>query len=86
MSSIFASLIKAGTKDVSRRHVLQGIGVAGLASVAPGFVRRSNAADEVTIRWWSPQASPDQLAMYQAQIATFEAANPGVKILFEPTS
>eukprot|EP01035_Chromulina_nebulosa_P040877 gene40877-55241_t len=47
---------------------------------------RALAADEVTIRWWSPQASPEQLAMYQAQIATFEAANPGVKVLFEPTS
>lgn len=70
---------------ISRRRVLQGMGAVGLAGIAPGFTRRA-AADEVTLRWWSPQASPDQLAMYQAQIATFEAANPGVKVLFEPTS
>jgi multiple sugar transport system substrate-binding protein len=46
----------------------------------------ARAAEPVTLRWWSPQASPDQLKMYQAQIATFEAAYPGVKFAFEPTS
>lgn len=86
MAEISASLIKLAATGVSRRHVLQGIGAAGLAGLAPGFGRRANAADEITIRWWSPQASPDQLTMYNAQIATFEAANPGVKIAFEPTS
>jgi multiple sugar transport system substrate-binding protein len=86
MSNISTSLISLGKSGVSRRTVLQGIGLAGVAGLAPGLVGRAHAADEVTIRWWSPQASPEQLAMYQAQIATFEAANPGVKILFEPTS
>jgi multiple sugar transport system substrate-binding protein len=71
--------------SVSRRHVLQGIGALGAGFLAGG-ASRANAADAVTIRWWSPQASPDQLAMYNAQISTFEAANPGVKVLFEPTS
>jgi ABC-type glycerol-3-phosphate transport system substrate-binding protein len=47
---------------------------------------KARGADPVTLRWWSPQASPDQLKMYQAQIAAFEAANPNIKILFEPTS
>lgn len=85
MSNISKSLIDLAKTGVSRRGVLQGMGAAGLAAAAPGFVRRASA-DDVTLRWWSPQASPDQLAMYQSQIATFEAANPGVKVLFEPTS
>lgn len=86
MSRISKSLIDLARTGVSRRSVLQGIGAAGLAGLAPGLTRRAVAAGDVTLRWWSPQASPDQLAMYQAQIATFEAANPGVKVLFEPTS
>lgn len=85
MSNISKSLIDLARTGVSRRTVLQGMGAAGLAAATPGFVRRASA-DDVTLRWWSPQASPDQLAMYQSQIATFEAANPGVKVLFEPTS
>lgn len=86
MSKVSRSLIDLASTGVSRRRVLQGMGAAGLAGLAPGFTRRAAAAEEVTLRWWSPQASPDQLAMYQAQIATFEAANPGVKVLFEATS
>lgn len=85
MSKIRASLIDLAMTSVSRRSVLQGIGAAGLVAASPGFVGRASAED-VTLRWWSPQASPDQLAMYQAQIAAFESANPGVKVLFEPTS
>jgi multiple sugar transport system substrate-binding protein len=85
MSKNSTSLIDLARAGVSRRRLLQGMGVAGLAGLAPGLVGRASA-QEVTLRWWSPQASPDQLAMYQAQIATFEAANPGVKVLFEPTS
>eukprot|EP01037_Dinobryon_pediforme_P036560 gene36560-43568_t len=71
----------------SRRTLLQGLGTAGVASsFALPMMRSARAADPVVLRWWSPQASPDQLAMYKAQIATFEAAHPGVKIAFEPTS
>jgi multiple sugar transport system substrate-binding protein len=77
------SVLRSG---VSRRSVLQGLGAAGMAGAVAGpFARRASAAD-LTLRWWSPQASPDQLKMYQAQIATFEAANPGIKVAFEPTS
>jgi multiple sugar transport system substrate-binding protein len=86
MSSSYKSLISLGRDGVSRRQVLQGIGAAGLGLMATGMAGRAYAAEETLLRWWSPQASPDQLAMYQAQIATFEAANPGVKVLFEPTS
>ncbi|WP_174803148.1 ABC transporter substrate-binding protein [Martelella limonii] len=74
------------TGAVSRRTVLQGIGAAGLIGAAPAFSRRAFAAGDITIRWWSTQASPDQLAMYKNQINAFEAENPGVKVLFEPTS
>ncbi|MDQ0390520.1 ABC transporter substrate-binding protein [Labrys monachus] len=72
---------------VSRRTVLQGLGMAGLAAgVSLPLGSGARAAGTATLRWWSPQASPDQLKMYQSQIATFEAAHPGVKIAFEPTS
>jgi multiple sugar transport system substrate-binding protein len=73
--------------SISRRVALQGMGSIGLAAgLTVPFSGRSLAADPITLRWWSPQASPAQLKMYQAQIATFEAAHPGVKIAFEPTS
>ena len=79
----------AGTSlsGVSRRTLLHGIGSAGLAAgLSVSLSGRPLAADPITLRWWSPQASPDQLKMYQAQIQAFEAAHPGVKIAFEPTS
>ena len=72
--------------SISRRHMLQGISAAGIAAGLGLPAPRRASAAEIALRWWSPQASPDQLKMYQAQIATFEAANPGVKVLFEPTS
>jgi multiple sugar transport system substrate-binding protein len=70
----------------SRREVLAGISAAGLAA---GFSLPAIGAaygQETTLRWWSPQSSPAQLEAYQAQIAAFEAANPGTKVAFEPTS
>jgi multiple sugar transport system substrate-binding protein len=72
---------------VTRRGAMQGLGVAGMAAAlsALPFGRPARAAD-VTLRWWSPQSAPAQLAAYKFQIAAFEAANPGVKIAFEPTS
>ncbi len=71
---------------ISRRTALKGIGVAGLAASSSLSWGSKARAEDVTLRWWSPQASPDQLKMYQSQIAAFEAANAGVKVLFEPTS
>jgi multiple sugar transport system substrate-binding protein len=70
----------------SRRSVLQGIGAAGAAASFSLPAMRAAYAQDVTIRWWSPQSSPAQLAAYNDQIAAFEAANPGVKVVFEPTS
>ena len=40
----------------------------------------------MTLRWWSTQSVPAQLEAYKFQIAQFEAANPGIKVVFEPTS
>ncbi|MGE0239590.1 MAG: ABC transporter substrate-binding protein [Parvibaculaceae bacterium] len=73
-------------RAVSRRRLLKAVGGAALAAGAASFGKGALAADPITLRWWSPQASPDQLKMYQAQIATFEAAHPNVKVLFEATS
>ncbi|MEQ8400148.1 MAG: extracellular solute-binding protein [Roseitalea porphyridii] len=71
----------------SRRRVLQGMGAAGVAAAAGTFGLTSRAhAQQVTLRWWSPQSAPAQLAAYRAQIAAFEAANPDIKVMFEPTS
>jgi len=87
MKSNDIRLTGASEAGVSRRVVLQAIGSAGVAAgLSLPLAGHSRAADPVTLRWWSPQASPDQLKMYQAQILTFEAAHPGVKIAFEPTS
>lgn len=38
------------------------------------------------LRWWSPQAAPAQARAYRRQIASFEDANPGYRVVFEPTS
>jgi len=61
----------------------------GAAGLAAGFslpAMRAAHGQDVTLRWWSPQSSPGQLAAYEAQIAAFEAANPGTTVVFEPTS
>ncbi len=71
---------KAG--GVSRRTAIGGMAAAGAALAAPARVW----AQDATIRWWSPQASPGQLSAYQTQIDLFEAANPGTKVVFEKTS
>ena len=71
-----------GGSGVSRRTVLGGMAAAGATLAAPVRLR----AQDATIRWWSPQSSPAQLAAYQTQIALFEANNPGVKVAFEKTS
>ncbi len=70
---------------LTRRTVLKGAGTIGLAAAASSlpFV---NANAATTIRWWSPQSSTEQLAAYKYQIKTFEAAHPGVKVVFEKTS
>jgi multiple sugar transport system substrate-binding protein len=73
-----------GGPMLTRRGTLAGLGAAGLGLTLP-FVRKAAAAD-VTLRWWSTQSAPAQLEAYKLQIAGFEAANPGIKVVFEPTS
>ncbi|MBN7786539.1 carbohydrate ABC transporter substrate-binding protein [Ponticoccus gilvus] len=66
-----------------RRTVLTGMAAAGAAALMP---RRIMAQEQITLRWWSPQSSPEQLAAYKTQISNFEAAQPNVKVVFEKTS
>jgi multiple sugar transport system substrate-binding protein len=67
---------------VSRRGVLAGLS----AATALGALPRAARAQDITLRWWSPQGAPAQVAAYQFQIAAFEAVTPGVKVVFETTS
>ncbi len=68
---------------LTRRSALA---VTGGALAAFTLSRAASAQGAVTLRWWSPQSVPAQLAAYKLQIETFEAANPGIKVVFEPTS
>lgn len=73
---------------VSRRSAMMGasaVGALGMAG-ALGSAKPAGAQGGVTLRWWSTQSVPAQLEAYKFQIAQFEAANPGIKVVFEPTS
>jgi len=65
---------------LTRRDALRG----GAASLAASAFPAARAA--TTLRWWSTQSSPEQLAAYRYQIRTFEEAHPGVEVVFERTS
>jgi multiple sugar transport system substrate-binding protein len=67
---------------LTRRGALKGMAATAALSSLP--VRAF--AQDVTLRWWSPQAAPAQLEAYQFQIAQFEAMHPGVRVVFETTS
>ncbi len=73
--------ISSTHSGMSRRAVVAGIGAAAATGLAAPA-----RAQQATIRWWSPQVAPAQREAYNFQIQTFEAANPGVKVLFEGTS
>ena len=70
---------------VSRRSAMMGASALGVAG-ALGASKPAGAQGGVTLRWWSTQSVPAQLEAYKFQIAQFEAANPGIKVVFEPTS
>lgn len=74
--SIFSS-------SISRRGALKGLAAA---TAATGLPRTAFGQEDVTLRWWSPQGAPAQVEAYRFQIAAFEAANPGIKVVFETTS
>jgi multiple sugar transport system substrate-binding protein len=67
---------------LTRRGALKGFAATTALSALP---LRAHA-QETTLRWWSPQGAPAQVEAYQFQIAQFEAANPGIKVVFETTS
>jgi multiple sugar transport system substrate-binding protein len=70
-------------RTISRRSTLTGMGALGAAAALGS---QASAQAGVTLRWWSTQSVPAQLEAYKFQIASFEAANPGIKVVFEPTS
>ncbi|WP_414901588.1 ABC transporter substrate-binding protein [Sphingomonas flavalba] len=73
---------------IARRQLLRGIGAGGLAaglSLLPGC-GSERSGGPTTLRWWSPQSAPEQVASYREQISAFEGRNPNVRIVFEPTS
>jgi multiple sugar transport system substrate-binding protein len=72
-------------QPVSRRTALRLL-AAGSAAAGLGLNGCGETDTRTTLRWWSPQAAPDQLKVYKAQIAAFEAANPAIRVTFEPTS
>jgi multiple sugar transport system substrate-binding protein len=72
-------------KAVSRRTALAGMGALTAAGTL-GMPAPGKAQGGITLRWWSTQSVPAQLEAYKFQIAQFEAANPGIKVVFEPTS
>lgn len=72
-------------QSISRRTAL-GLLAAGTAAAGLGLSGCGESDKRTTLRWWSPQAAPDQLKVYKAQIAAFEAANPALRVVFEPTS
>lgn len=69
--------------QLDRRAVLGG-GLGAAAAFA--LVGCSETPRPITLRWWSPQAAPEQVRAYRAQIKAFEALNPKIGITFEPTS
>ena len=71
------------SSPISRRTALGVLAGAGAAAALSGC---GGSDSRTTLRWWSPQAAPDQLKSYKARIAAFEAANPGIRVVFEPTS
>jgi multiple sugar transport system substrate-binding protein len=77
-----SSQYQARPGRLSRRSVLKSAAAITAAAAVPFPTARA----ATTIRWWSTQSSPEQLAAYRHQISTFEAAHPGVEIVFERTS
>lgn len=76
-------ILGGGTKGQTRRAMLAGGLVAAAALPLGGC---GEAPRPITLRWWSPQAAPEQVRAYRAQIRAFEARHPTIGVEFEPTS
>lgn len=72
---------KNRTGGLTRRDALGGLAAGSLAAALPFRA----AAQDVTLRWWSPQGAPAQLAAYRFQAEQFEALT-GIRVQFEMTS
>lgn len=70
----------------TRRGALGLIAGAGAAAGLSLLGGCAGSDTRTTLRWWTPQAAPDQVKAYKAQIAAFEAANPTLRVVLEPTS
>ena len=68
---------------ITRRKMLRGAAALATTAAAAGL---PTAEAATTIRWWSTQSSPEQVAAYRYQIDGFEAAHPGVTVKLERTS
>ena len=66
---------------LTRRETLAGLAAGSLLAAAP---HRASAQD-ITLRWWSPQGAPAQLEAYRWQCEQFEALT-GIRVQFEMTS
>jgi multiple sugar transport system substrate-binding protein len=71
------------TKSISRRAALMGMTATTAMAALP---LRARAQSSTTIRWWSPQGAPAQVAAYEFQIAKFQALHPEITVVFETTS
>ena len=72
-------------RSITRRDALKHLVAAGLAT-AVGGCGGTDEDGTITLRCWSTQGAPAQRAAYRAQIDLFEAAHPGVKVVFEAMS
>ncbi len=79
-------------KRITRRAAIKEAAVKGaafLGAVSAGSTLASCSPARrggVTLRWWSAQNAPAQLAAYRYQIARFEAAHPGIIVQLGQTS
>ena len=72
-------------RSITRRDALKHLAAAGLAT-AVGGCGGTDEDGTITLRWWSTQGAPAQRAAYRTQIDLFEAAHPGVRVVFEAMS
>ena len=68
---------------LTRRTALKGMAATGAFA---GLSGKLAAQEQITLRWWTPQGSPGQVAAYNLQIEQFQALHPNVRVVLERTS
>jgi multiple sugar transport system substrate-binding protein len=76
-------ILSGGARGQTRRAVLASSLAAAAALPLAGCGKEPRP---ITLRWWSPQAAPEQVRAYRAQIRAFEEKHPSIGVEFEPTS